>query len=121
MSAVPHLPVAPPAIISRLASVTAATPISGLASPRSTFSLASSAPRKKVRTAKVTFLVEPHPRTAKRFGRDVFARVLLLRLQGHSVPAIMRELNCSRDFVDDLMSTWETQTEIVIADLSDAG
>ena len=71
----------------------------------------------KQKRAKVTFILDTSPRTEQKFGRDVYARILRMRISGARTCDIARAIGCSRDLIEGQIRLWETQIESVCAEM----
>ena len=78
--------------------------------------LPESKPRRS-RRPEVRISLETNARVKNRFGQDVFARILRMRLRGATTAEIARSIGCSRDLVEDQVRLWDMQIEIACAEM----
>ena len=79
--------------------------------------LSKTNPSRRPKTPEVRINLETNARVKNRYGPDVFARILRMRLRGTPTSDIAREIGCSRDLVEDQVRLWEAQIDIAVAEM----
>ena len=102
-----------PAVSSPAAAVQAQKPAAPL---RHSFSSSPRSP-KVPDPPEVRINLETNARVKNRYGADVFARILRLRLRAWTTADIAKEIGCSRDLIEDQVRLWDMQVDIAVAEM----